>query len=93
MRSLIVALAIGALSLWALPQPASAGGGFEICLNGVGCVGKGGRRRHHDRYDQRRSWNEFCYDHPQDYRCDPYRYRQPPRDCFYSSEHGHWDCY
>jgi len=95
MKSLIVAIAVGALSFLALPQPASAGGGFEVCLNGVGCFGKSGRenRRHRWGREHRRSWGDYCYYNPQDYRCDPYRYRQPPpRNCFYSPDYG-WECY
>ena len=95
MKTLVCALGLCALAMVAQPQPASAGMGFEICLNGVGCISKPNKheRRRRNQWNERRSWQDYCDYNPQDYRCDPYRYRQPPpRNCYYSPEYG-WECY
>lgn len=89
MKTLMFAVACGALALMAWPQPASAGSGFSICIEGF-CIDKGGRNkwRRHDH----RSWHEYCHENPWDDRCNPYRYRPHPEDCYYSYRYG-WQCY
>lgn len=92
MKTLMFAVVCGVLSLMALPQTASAGNGFTVCIEGF-CVNKGRKDRRHHHNRDRRSWDEYCYYNPGDYRCDRYRYRRPPpRDCYYSPEYG-WECY
>jgi len=86
MKTLMFALACTALALMALPQTASAGSGFTICIEGV-CAGKGNKDKWRDR--DRYRWQQYCYDNPWDRRCD-YRPRRQQR-C-YNGPYG-WECY
>src|SRR3989344_4817321 len=57
-------------------EPAQAGPKFTLCVEGV-CLGKGGvEPRYSDENYGYESWEEFCYDNPDHWRCNPYYERR-----------------